>query len=59
MAYTDGRKSKNSLLDKLEHSDAWEFCDVFELLCFHTHVLANAFESGRSGFEKIEHPPRV
>lgn len=54
MVQTDTLKSKNPLLDKLEHSDAWEFCDAFELLCFYTHVLANAFESGRSGFEKIE-----
>lgn len=43
-----------TLLGKLEHLDGWGFGDVFELLCFRTHVLANAFESGRVGFEKIE-----
>ena len=43
-----------SLLGKLEHLDDWGFGDAFELLCFHTHVLANAFDSGRAGFEKID-----
>ncbi|SVC62077.1 uncharacterized protein METZ01_LOCUS314931, partial [marine metagenome] len=43
-----------TLLGKLEHSDDWGFGDAFELLCFYTHVLANAFEAGREGFEKID-----
>ena len=43
-----------TLLGKLEHSDSWGFGDAFELLCFHTRILANAFDSGRDGFEKID-----
>ena len=43
-----------TLLCKLEQSDAWGFGDAFELLCFPTHVLVNAFKSGRAGFEKID-----
>ena len=54
MVPTDTQKCKDQLLDKLEHSDEWGFGDAFELLCFYTHILANAFESGRAGFEKIE-----
>ena len=43
-----------TLLGKFEHSDSWGFGDAFELLCFHTRILANAFDSGRDGFEKID-----
>lgn len=43
-----------TLLGKLEHSDDWGFGDAFKLLCFYTHILANAFEAGREGFEKID-----
>ena len=43
-----------TLLGKFEHSDNWGFGDAFELLCFHTRILANAFDSGRDGFEKID-----
>ena len=43
-----------TLLRKFEHSDSWGFGDAFELLCFHTRILANAFDSGRDGFEKID-----
>ena len=43
-----------TMLEKFEHLDEWGFGDAFELLCFHTHVLANAFDSGRAGFEKID-----
>ena len=43
-----------TLLGKFEHSDRWGFGDAFELLCDHTNVLANAFDSGRDGFEKID-----
>ena len=39
-----------TLLGKFEHSDSWGFGDAFELLCFHTRILANAFDSGREGF---------
>ena len=42
-----------TLLGKLEHSDSWGFGDAFELLCFHTRVFANAFDSGREHFIKI------
>ena len=43
-----------TLLGKLEHSDSWGFGDAFELLCFHTRVFANAFDSGREHFIKID-----
>lgn len=43
-----------TLLGKLEHSDSWGFGDAFELLCFHTRVFANAFDSGREHFFKID-----
>ena len=43
-----------TLLGKLEHSDSWGFGDAFELLCFHTRVFANAFNSGREQFIKID-----
>ena len=43
-----------TLLGKLEHSDSWGFGDAFELLCFHTRVLANGFDSGREQFLKID-----
>ena len=43
-----------TLLGKLEHSDSWGFGDAFELLCFHTRVFANAFDSGREQFIKID-----
>jgi len=43
-----------TLLGKLEHSDNWGFGDAFELLCFHTRVFANAFDSGREQFIKID-----
>ena len=43
-----------TLLGKLEHSDSWGFGDAFELLCFHTRVLANRFDSGREQFLKID-----
>ena len=43
-----------TLLGKLEHSDSWGFGDAFELLCFHTRVFANAFDSGRENFIKID-----
>ena len=43
-----------TLLGKLEHSDGWGFGDAFELLCFHTRVFANAFDSGREQFIKID-----
>ena len=43
-----------TLLRKLEHSDSWGFGDAFELLCFHTRVFANAFDSGREQFIKID-----
>ena len=43
-----------SLLEKLENSGAWGFGDALEVLCFYTQVLANAFDSGREGFEKID-----
>ena len=43
-----------TLLGKFEHSDRRGFGDAFELLCDHTNVLANAFDSGRDGFEKID-----
>jgi len=43
-----------TLLGKLEHSDSWGFGDAFELLCFHTRVFENAFDSGREQFIKID-----
>ena len=43
-----------TFLEKLENSDDWGFGDGLELLCFYTQVLANAFDSGREGFEKID-----
>ena len=43
-----------TLLGKLEHSDNWGIGDAFELLCFHTRVFANAFDSGREQFIKID-----
>jgi len=43
-----------TLLGKFEHSDSWGFGDAFELLCFHTRVLANGFDSGREQFLKID-----
>ena len=43
-----------TLLGKLEHSDNWGFGDAFELLCFHTRIFANAFDSGREQFIKID-----
>ena len=43
-----------TLLGKLEHSDSWGFGDAFELLCFHTRVFANAFDSGREHFIEID-----
>ena len=43
-----------TLLGKLEHSDSWGFGDAFELLCDHTKILANAFNSGQPGFLKID-----
>jgi len=43
-----------TLLGKFEHSDSWGFGDSFELLCFHTRVFANAFDSGREHFIKID-----
>ena len=43
-----------TLLENLAHSDSWGFGDAFELLCFHTRVLANAFDSGREHFIKID-----
>ena len=46
--------SYRTLLGKLEHSDSWGFGDAFELLCFHTRVFANAFDSGREHFIKID-----
>ena len=48
------KSSYLTLLGKFEHSDSWGFGDAFELLCFHTRILANAFDSGRDGFEKID-----
>ena len=48
------KSSYLTLLGKFEHSDSWGFGDAFELLCDHTNVLANAFDSGRDGFEKID-----
>ena len=46
--------SYRTLLGKLEHSDSWGFGDAFELLCFHTRIFANAFDSGREHFIKID-----
>ena len=43
-----------TLLGKLEHSDSWGFGDAFELLCFHTRVFEDAFDSGREQFIKID-----
>ena len=43
-----------TLLGKLEHSDSWGFGDAFELLCFHTRVFANVFDSGKEHFFKID-----
>ena len=43
-----------TLLGKLENSDSWGFGDAFELLCFHTRIFANAFDSGREHFIKID-----
>lgn len=43
-----------TLLGKLEHSDSWGFGDAFELLCFHTRILASGFDSGRENFIKID-----
>ena len=43
-----------TLLGKLEHSDSWGFGDASELLCFHTRVLANGFDSEREQFLKID-----
>ena len=43
-----------TLLGKLEYSDSWGFGDAFELLCFHTRVFENAFDSGREQFIKID-----
>ena len=40
-------------LGELERSDEWGFGDAFQLLSDHTNVLANAFNSGKSGFIKI------
>jgi len=48
------KSSYLTLLGKFEHSDSWGFGDAFQLLCDHTNILANAFDSGRDGFEKID-----
>ena len=42
-----------TLIGKLEHSNEWGFGDAFELLCDQTNILANAFDSGRTGFIKV------
>ena len=39
-------------LGELEKLHKWGFGDAFELLSNHVNILANAFDSGRTGFIK-------